>query len=59
MSFKLFITWTCHKFLMGGSLRPLIMSAAFSPIITLGAIVFPVVISGMILASATLNPLIP
>ena len=49
----------CHKSLIGGSFLPRIMSAAFSPIITEVAMVFPVVISGIMLASATLSPSMP
>ena len=49
----------CHKSLTGGSFLLRIMSAAFSPIITEVAIVFPVTISGIILASATRSPSIP
>ena len=48
-----------HRSVTGGSFRPRIKSAAFSPIITEGAFVFPVGTSGIILASATLSPSIP
>ena len=49
-----------HRFLMGfsGSF-PKIMSEAFSAIIIVGAFVFPDVISGITLASTTLNPSMP
>ena len=51
------ITCSSHYlFLIGGSFLPRIMSAAFSAIIMTGAHVFPVVTSGIILASTTRIP---
>lgn len=45
--------------LEGGSRLPLMWSATFSPIMMHGALVFPLVIRGMIEASATRKPSTP